>query len=80
MTSSPAVLELSVVVPVFNEIDNLDPLVQRIAATLDEAEIAWEAVLVDDGSSDGSGERLDSLAAGEPRLRVLHFVCNCGRL
>lgn len=39
----------------------------------------FELVLVDDGSSDGSGELLDQLAAADSRLRVLHFVENCGQ-
>jgi glycosyltransferase involved in cell wall biosynthesis len=39
----------------------------------------FELVLVDDGSSDGSGELLDRLAAADSRLRVLHFVENCGQ-
>jgi glycosyltransferase involved in cell wall biosynthesis len=69
--------ELSVVVPVYNEIDNLEPLMQRMTAALDG--ISWEAVLIDDGSTDGSGDRLDELAAADPRLRVLHFVTNCGQ-
>jgi glycosyltransferase involved in cell wall biosynthesis len=71
--------ELSVVVPVYNEIDNLEALVERIRATLDDMGIAWELLAVDDGSTDGSGERLDELARDETRLRVLHFLENCGQ-
>ena len=55
-------IDLSVVVPVFNEIDNLDPLLQRVRETLDGVGISWELVAVDDGSTDGSGERLDENA------------------
>ncbi len=75
---SPAV-ELSVVVPVFNELANLDPLVERVRATLNALSLAWELVLVDDASSDGSADRLDELAASEPRLRVLRFVQHAGQ-
>ncbi len=71
--------ELSVVVPVYNEIGCLDPLVERVRGALDSAGIDWELVLVDDGSSDGSGERMDELAAVDERVRVLHFVANCGQ-
>jgi len=72
-------VELTVVVPVFNELANLDPIVERVRATLNARSLTWELLLVDDGSSDGSSDRLDELAAAEPRLRVLHFVHNCGQ-
>jgi glycosyltransferase involved in cell wall biosynthesis len=71
--------ELSVVVPVYNEVDGLDELVNRVRDALDGAALDWELVLVDDGSTDGSGARLDELADGDRRLRVLHFVTNRGQ-
>lgn len=71
--------ELSVVVPVFDERDTVDALIERVRATLDGAGVGWELVVVDDGSGDGSGERLDELAAGEPRLRVLHLAARNGQ-
>jgi dolichol-phosphate mannosyltransferase len=70
---------LSVVVPVYNEIDNIEQLLDRVRDTLDEIGVSWELLAVDDGSSDGSGERLDELAENESRLRVLHFAANCGQ-
>ena len=78
-TPDDAPVALSVVVPVYNEIDNIEMLIDRVRATLDEIGVSWELLAVDDGSSDGSGARLDELATGEPRLRVLHFVANCGQ-
>ena len=71
--------ELPVVVPVFNELANLDPLVERVRATLDGLALSWELVTVDDGSSDGSGDRLDELAATEPRLRALRLAHHAGQ-
>lgn len=71
--------KLSVVVPVYNEIGCLEPLVERVSGVLDGAGISWELVLVDDGSTDGSGERMDSLAADDERIRVFHFAANCGQ-
>jgi glycosyltransferase involved in cell wall biosynthesis len=71
--------ELSVVVPVYNEVDGLDPLVDRVRAALDAAGTDWELVLVDDGSTDGSSEKMDELAVDDPRVRVLHFEQNCGQ-
>jgi glycosyltransferase involved in cell wall biosynthesis len=75
---SPTV-ELSVVVPVFNELANLAPLVERVRTTLDGLALSWELVAVDDASSDGSAERLGEMAASEPRLKVLCFSHHAGQ-
>jgi len=77
--TATATAELSVVVPVFNEIGCLDPLVERVRGALDSAGLDWELVLVDDGSTDGSGAKMDALAAADNRIRVLHFEANCGQ-
>jgi glycosyltransferase involved in cell wall biosynthesis len=78
--SAPAdVCDLTVVVPIYNEIGNVDPLVERVRTALDRTSLSWELLTVDDGSTDGSGERLDELAAVDERIRVLHFVTNCGQ-
>jgi glycosyltransferase involved in cell wall biosynthesis len=71
--------DLTVVVPVFDEVESLEPLVRRIRETLDGVGIRWDMVLVDDGSRDGSGDLLDRLAVAEPRLDVVHFTQNCGQ-
>jgi glycosyltransferase involved in cell wall biosynthesis len=71
--------EFSVVVPVYNEIGCLEPLVERVRGALDSAGIDWELLLVDDGSTDGSGEKMDALSKADGRIRVLHFVANCGQ-
>jgi dolichol-phosphate mannosyltransferase len=61
---------VSVVVPVHNEVANLGPLLAEIGAVLDGRE-AYEVVYVDDGSDDGTAERLAALAAEVPRLRLV---------
>ncbi len=75
----PETLDLTVVVPVYDELENIEPLVERVRNTLDDAGLNWEMVAVDDGSDDGSGPRLDQLAAAESRLRVFHFTRNNGQ-
>jgi glycosyltransferase involved in cell wall biosynthesis len=72
-------VRLSVVVPVFNELGNLDEIVDRVHGVLDGLVDGWELILVDDGSTDGSGERLDLLAADDDHVSVLHFERNCGQ-
>ena len=77
--SESTTCEFSVVVPVYNEIGCLEPLVERVRGALDSAGVDWELVLVDDGSTDGSGERMDELSAADSRIRVLHFEANRGQ-
>jgi dolichol-phosphate mannosyltransferase len=70
--------QLSVVVPVFNEQDNVGPLVREILAAL-RGKVAFEAVFVDDDSKDGTLEALRMLKMEAPELRVLHHVRQCGQ-
>jgi dolichol-phosphate mannosyltransferase len=63
-----------VVVPTYNERDNLDPLLSR----LHEAVPAAHVLVVDDASPDGTGELADKLAAADPRIRVLHRAGKAG--
>ena len=63
--------ELSVVIPALNEAENVKPLVEEIDRTVRGAGIEAELIIVDDGSTDGTHERLLELAATRPWLRVL---------
>jgi dolichol-phosphate mannosyltransferase len=63
-----------VVIPTFNERDNLEPLLTRLHAAVPDA----HALVVDDGSPDGTGELADKLAADDPRVRVLHRPAKAG--
>ena len=71
--------QLSIVVPVFNEVDNIRPLVAEVDAAIGPLATSWELLLVDDGSGDGSDVLLDELARADAHLRVLHFERNCGQ-
>ena len=70
---------LSLVVPVYNEAENLVPLCQRIQAVLDPTGWTYELILVDDGSSDGSGEILTDLHTQDVRIKVIRFRRNFGQ-
>jgi hypothetical protein len=70
---------LSVIVPAFNEADNLGRVVADTTAGLDRAAIgSYEVVVVDDGSSDGTGRVADELAAGHRHVKVVHHDRNRG--
>jgi len=72
-------LAYSVVVPVHNERENIKPLVAAVLPVMEKLGEPFELLLVDDGSTDGTSELLDQLAASHHRIRVLHFVENCGQ-
>jgi glycosyltransferase involved in cell wall biosynthesis len=74
-TSSP---ELSLVIPLYNEKANVPRVPADIAATLDEAGIDYELVLVNNGSRDDTGHRLAALAATNPRIQVVTVPVNQG--
>ena len=78
MTPGSQDIELSVVVPVFNERDNIGPLVAEIVAAL-RGKLAFEIVYVDDCSKDDSLDVLRALKASTPELRVLGHVKQSGQ-
>ena len=67
----PGTLDLSAVVPVHNERDSLETLVDELRSALDATRQSWEIVLVDDASSDGSTERIRDAAGRDARVRAV---------
>jgi len=82
MTTSPHPWA-SVIIPIKDERDNLSPLVAGLLKVMDSHENSrsrpFEIIFVDDGSSDGSSEELDRLAAQHPEVNVFHFDRNYGK-
>ena len=70
--------DLSVVIPVFNERDNLEPLFEELEAHLKALKSAFEVICVDDKSTDGSLEVLRRLQRDKPYLRIIAHRINCG--
>jgi glycosyltransferase involved in cell wall biosynthesis len=70
---------LSVVIPVFNERENLGPLHEKLKRVLDGLGRTYEVLFIDDGSLDGSTRLLQEIAASDPRVRLLEFVRNFGQ-
>ena len=75
--SLPASPAVSVIVPVFDEVDNVQPLHAAICAAL--LQYDFEVVYVDDGSTDGTAAALDALASEDEKIRIIHFVRNYGQ-
>lgn len=71
--------ELSIVVPVHNEADNLPLLIERLAAVLTPAVRSWEVIAIDDGSRDGSLAVLKLLHAADHRVSAVSFSRNFGK-
>ena len=73
-------MELSLVIPIYNEEENLPFLMEAIHAALNPLNRSWEVVFVDDGSRDNSLDVLRSIAQKDPEhVRVISFRRNFGQ-
>jgi glycosyltransferase involved in cell wall biosynthesis len=72
-------MSVSVVVPIYNEHDNIEPLYESLHGVLSGLACAYEMIFVDDGSTDGSGQRLRQLAERDPRVKVVELRRNFGQ-
>ncbi len=71
-------MQVSIVVPVHNEAENIDPLIDEIEAAMKAAE-AYEIIYVDDGSNDGTAEVLSQSLKRNNRLKVIRHEYSCGQ-
>jgi len=71
--------EISIVVPVWDEEASVLPLAERVASVLDEAGRSFELVFVDDGSRDGTSQRVREARERDPRVRLIRFRRNFGK-
>lgn len=71
-------MDLSVVVPIYNESGNLTELHQRLTAVLVKMGVIYELVFVDDASTDGSLSMIESFADADPKVRYISFSRNFG--
>jgi glycosyltransferase involved in cell wall biosynthesis len=74
-SAAPAV---SIVVPVRNEADNVGPLIEEIARALD-GRFAYEVIFVNDGSTDGTADKLRAEMARRSNLRQIRHAASCGQ-
>ena len=71
-------MDLSVVVPVFNEAEGLQELTNRLVNTLDSLDLMYEIILIDDGSTDGSRALIEQLHQKDARIQAIFLSRNFG--
>lgn len=71
-------MKYSVIAPIYNEVENIPELTRRVRAVMEQTSEAWELLLVDDGSTDGSTEQIQQLAEKDPRVVAVIFARNFG--
>lgn len=76
--SAKGPITFSIVAPVYNEVDSVPELHRRVRDVMESLDEPWELVLVDDGSTDGSSDRLRHLAKKDPHVRPVIFARNFG--
>jgi glycosyltransferase involved in cell wall biosynthesis len=72
-------IDVSVIAPAYNEVDNVEPLIRRIHEIFEPTGLAYEAVIVDDCSTDGTREKLLELHRTFPWLRIVRLDKNSGQ-
>jgi glycosyltransferase involved in cell wall biosynthesis len=72
-------MELSIVLPVFNEEENVEPLIGEIHSVISSLQKSYEVIAVDDGSRDGTFEILSRLHRSQPALQVVRLKRNFGQ-
>ncbi len=72
-------MSVSLVIPMYNERDNVQPLYEQLAAVCNKLPEPTEILFVDDGSRDGTAERLDALATTDSRVKIIRFRRNYGQ-
>ncbi|MGA9349055.1 MAG: glycosyltransferase family 2 protein [Anaerolineae bacterium] len=72
-------MDLSIVIPLYNEEENVEPLYNQLKTVLERTGREYEIIIVDDGSTDGSFDVLKKLHEGDERLKVIRFRRNFGQ-
>ena len=71
--------EISIIVPLFNEVDNVAPLASQVLAAMRDEKRPFEIVLVDDASTDGTWDKIIAANRADPRVRGLRHTRNAGQ-
>ena len=71
--------DLSIIIPLYNEEESVDALYEEVRVAADGLQVVWELLLVDDGSTDGTAEKLREICARDSRVEVIRFRRNYGQ-
>lgn len=78
-TNNETPIDVSIVIPLMNEQDNVGELYQELVAMMDQQELSYEVIFVDDGSTDFTVKRLAEAIGSDPRGKVVQFTRNFGQ-
>ncbi|MHC4947356.1 MAG: glycosyltransferase family 2 protein [Planctomycetota bacterium] len=71
--------DVSIVVPMLNEVENVEPLWRELVSVMDDGPLTWEAIFVDDGSLDDTVARLRAAVGGDPRVTIIELARRFGQ-
>ncbi|HYR43323.1 MAG TPA: glycosyltransferase family 2 protein [Terriglobia bacterium] len=71
-------MQLSIVIPVYNEIESLPVLISTLRRVMDSKQYSYEVIFIDDGSTDGTTDLLRKTASENPKIKALFFSRNFG--
>ena len=72
-------IQISVVIPAYNEEDNIEPLYDKLKSTLNQFKKTHEIIFIDDGSKDGTFEALSNLRKKDNSVKIIRFRRNYGQ-
>lgn len=72
------ITSLSVILPAFNEENNLVPTITKLIHSFNKRNFDWQLILIDDGSTDRTGEIAERLSLGQPKIKIIHHKHNMG--
>ena len=72
--------DVSIVIPLRDEEQNVVPLHDELTSVLDQLETTYEIILIDDGSTDGTFEQLARVQAQDAKVKVVRFTRNFGQM
>lgn len=79
MPTESQALDLTILIPVYDEEDNLEPLVEELVPVLEGLDKTYEILFVDDGSTDATYRRLRDLQSRRPQIRLVKLATHCGK-